>query len=375
MRRKSAQALAKKVWNMVVLKNKDQKKSSVRSKISDDDSSNDDRHTLSISSKDSIQSEPQMADPDAFVTEDDGSCCIIDTVEHTYDGEEHVTRHDDSISDTEKENEPLLETALKVNLDESMPEDVGLSEGNEKAESEERLGTLTLKDDASCASQEESRSQTSDQTSCLEELNEENVFVEGAAVHIIKGTNKGKCGIISRVTSKCVFISISGFDKHVRKTKSNEFLQLSHQKRSCDKQQDNSCAPEIFLQGNRVRIKRGTNKECQGIISRTTEKCVFISIKGFPQDVRKKKSTEFLQLLNDGAGNGLQKIDEQACAEEISEANAFVVGSQVRVVKGNHLGQCGVISRVTKKSAFVSIEGLSKDIRKWKSDKFLQMIN
>ena len=233
---------------------------------------------------------------------------------------------------------------------------------------------LTLKDNASDESRSTlSQSQGIDEASCVEELNKDNSFVVGAAVHIIKGTNIGKCGIISRVTSKCVFISISGFDKDVRKTKSNEFLQLSNQKRICN---NDSGPQEIFVQGNWVRIKKGLHKDCHGIISRTTEKCVFISIKGFPKDVRKKKSAEFLQLLNEGAGDGLQDIDEQPCGEEISEVeeNVFVVGSQVRVVKGNHLGKCGVISRVTNKSAFVSIEGLSKDIRKWKSDKFLQII-
>jgi ribosomal protein L24 len=296
VRRKSAQALAKKVWNIMVLKNKDQKKSS--SKISDDNSSNDDdRHTLSISSKDSIQSESQLADPDAFSKEDDGSWSIVDTVdvEPTFDDAEHVEHDDYSSSDAEKENDSLpAPAAQQVNLDESTHEEGSVLEGNEEAES------VKLKsDDTSCvskasASQDESRSSTLsqsqgiDQTSCLEDQNEENPFVPGAAVHIIKGTNKGKCGIISRVTNKCVFISISGLDKDVRKTKSNEFLQFSNQKTNSTKQQHNSGPQEIFLQGNSVRILKGLHKGCQGIISRTTEKCVFISIEGFRKDVRKK---------------------------------------------------------------------------------------
>ena len=368
----------------MVLKNKDQKKSS--SKISDDDNSSndDDRHTISISSKDSIQSELQLADPDAFVKEDDGSFVIIETVDveqPTFDDAKHV-KLDDSSSDTEKENDSLpAPEALQVNLDESTHEEGSVQDGNEQMES------VKLKDDTSRAFQDDasqdecrstlSQSQGVDQISCIEDLKEENSFVPGAAVHIIKGTNKGKCGIISRVTDKCVFISISGLDKDVRKTKSNEFLQFSNQKTTCNKQQHNSSPQEIFLQGNSVRIKKGSHRGCQGIISRTTEKCVFISITGFPKDVRKKKSVEFLQLLNDDTNYELQGIDDQACAaeaEETSEVNVFDVGRQVRVIKGNHLGKCGVISRVTNKSVFASIEGMSKDIRKSKSDKFLQIM-
>lgn len=367
----------------MVLKNKDQKKSS--SKISDDDSSNDDdRHTISISSKDSIEPESQMADPDAFSSkeEGDGSFIIVDTVdvEPTFDDAEHVEHDDYSSSDAEKENDSLpAPAAQQVNLDESTHGEGSVLEGNEEAES------VKLKDDTSCASkasaaQDESRSTLSqsqriDQTSYLKNQNEENAFVPGAAVHIIKGTNKGKCGIISRVTDKCVFISISGLDKDVRKTKSNEFLQFSNQ--TTTTKQHHSGPQEIFLQGNSVLIKKGLHRGCQGIISRTTEKCVFISIEGFSKDVRKKKSVAFLQLLNDNANYELQGIDDQVCAaeaEETSEVNVFDVGRQVRVIKGNHLGKCGVISRVTNKSVFISIEGMSKDIRKSKSDKFLQIM-
>jgi ribosomal protein S4E len=83
-----------------------------------------------------------------------------------------------------------------------------------------------------------------------------------------------------------------------------------------------------------------------------------------------------LQLLDDNANYGLKDSDDQACAEaeETSEVNVFDVGRQVRVIKGNHLGKCGVISRVTKKSVFISSEGMPKDIRKSKSDKFLQIM-
>ena len=123
-----------------------------------------------------------------------------------------------------------------------------------------------------------------DQPLFLEESYEENAFVEGAAVHIIKGTNRGKCGIISRTTSKCVFISISGFDKDVRKTKSNEFVKIVDHHEINNKH--HNFDPQ---EGNFVRIKKGVHTDCHGIISRITEKCVYISIGGLHKDVRKKK--------------------------------------------------------------------------------------
>mmetsp|Transcript_9756 Transcript_9756/g.19757 ORF Transcript_9756/g.19757 Transcript_9756/m.19757 type:complete len:407 (+) Transcript_9756:93-1313(+) len=389
IRRRSVR-LAKKVWNVVLNNNKDQRKSrsSVRStKISDDSSNdNDGGHTLSVSSNDSSQYEPQNADVDLVIernVEEDvdvESCCMSQSIdvenhdaieENNHDVTElHV--HDDTGSVTEKDNSSLPVTAPR-HLDESAHEDGDTSKEGSKVESEELLEML--KDNTSCDDEGTvSQSQGIDQHLCLEEFSEENAFVEGAEVHIIKGTNKGKRGIISRVTSKCAFISIDGFDKDVRKTKSIEFLEIANQKKIWSKQHHNSDPQECFLEGNLVQIKEGAHKGCQGIISRTTAKCVFISIRGFSKEIRKKKSAEFLEILNDGTDCAPQDIDQQVCAEESSEVNDFVVGMQVRIVKGNHLGNCGVISRLTNKCAFVSIEGVAKDIRKTKSDQFLQIV-
>ena len=55
---------------------------------------------------------------------------------------------------------------------------------------------------------------------------EENKLKAGVKVRIIKGTYEGERGKITRVTDKCVFISIDGVDKDVRKTKSLEFVQI-----------------------------------------------------------------------------------------------------------------------------------------------------
>ena len=55
---------------------------------------------------------------------------------------------------------------------------------------------------------------------------EENILKAGTEVRIIKGTYGGECGEITRVTDKCIFISINGVDKDVRKTKSLEFVQI-----------------------------------------------------------------------------------------------------------------------------------------------------
>jgi len=460
IRRRSVR-LAKKVWNVVLNNNKDQRKSrsSVRStKISDDSSNDDDGgHTLSVSSNDSSQYEPQNADVDLVIernVEEDvdvESCCMSQSIdvenhdaieENNHDVIElHV--HDDTGSVTEKDNSSLPVTAPR-HLDESAHEDGDTSKEGSKVESEELLEMLTdntscadegtgtvsqsqgieqqlcqeefkeenafvegagvhinleesahedgdtskegskveleellemLKDNTSCDDEGTvSQSQGIDQHLCLEEFSEENAFVEGAEVHIIKGTNKGKRGIISRVTSKCAFISIDGFDKDVRKTKSIEFLEIANQKKIWSKQHHNSDPQECFLEGNLVQIKEGAHKGCQGIISRTTAKCVFVSIRGLSKEIRKKKSAEFLEILNDGTDCAPQDIDQQVCAEESSEVNDFVVGMQVRIVKGNHLGNCGVISRMTSKCAFVSIEGVAKDIRKTKSDQFLQIV-
>ena len=274
-----------------------------------------------------------------------------------------------------EENAFVEGTDVHINLEESAHEDDDISKEGSKVESEE-LSEM-LKDNTPCADEGAatvSQSQGIDQQLCQEEFSIENAFVEGAEVHIIKGTNRGKRGIISRVTSKCAFISIDGVDKDVRKTKSIEFLEIANQEEICSKQYHNSDPQESSLLGNLVRIKKGAHKNCQGIISRTSEKCVFISIRGLSKEIRKKKSVEFLEILNDGADCAPQDINQQACAEESSEENDFVVGMQVRVVKGNHLGNCGVISRLTSKCAFVSIEGVAKDIRKTKSDQFLQIV-
>eukprot|EP00985_Skeletonema_marinoi_P005917 scaffold2572_cov75-Skeletonema_marinoi.AAC.5 len=388
IRRRSVR-LAKKVWNVVLNNNKDQRKSrSVRSTKISDDSSNDGGHTLSVSSNDSSQYEPQNADVDRIVEGnveegvDVESCCMSQSIdvenhdaieENNHDVTElHV--HDDTGSVTEKDNSSLSVTA-PGHLDVSAHEDGDTSKEGSKAESEELLEILM--DNTSCADEGTgtvSQSQGIDQQLCQEEFKEENAFAEGAEVHIITGTNKGKRGIISRVTSKCAFISIDGFDKDVRKTKSSEFLEIANQKEICCKQHHNSDPQECFLEGNLVQIKEGAHKGCQGIISRTTAKCVFISIRGLSKEIRKKKSAEFLEILNDGTDCAPQDIDQQVCAEESSEVNDFVVGMQVRIVKGNHLGNCGVISRLTSKCAFVSIEGVAKDIRKTKSDQFLQIV-
>eukprot|EP00984_Skeletonema_dohrnii_P019745 scaffold9511_cov182-Skeletonema_dohrnii-CCMP3373.AAC.2 len=479
IRRRSVR-LAKKVWNVVLNNNnKDQRKSrSVRStKISDDSSNDDDDdggHTLSVSSNDSSQYEPQIVDVDPVVessAEEDvdvESCCMsqsMDVENHDVEEENNhdVTElyvHDDTSSVTEKDNSSLPAVTAPGHIDESAHEDGDTSKEGSKAESEELLERLTdntsqcddegagtvsqsqgidqqlcqeefneenvfvdvaavvvihqpsyegaeahinleesvhedgdtskegskveseelletLKDNTSCADEGAgivSQPQGIDQQLCQEEFSEENAFVEGAAVHIIKGTNRGKRGIISRVTSKCAFISIDGFDKDVRKTKSIEFLEIANQEEICSKQYHNSDPQESFLLGNLVRIKKGAHKDCQGIISRITEKCVFISIRGLSKEIRKKKSIEFLEILNDGTDCAPQDINQQACAEESREVNDFVVGMQVRIVKGNHLGNYGVISRLTSKCAFVSIEGVAKDIRKTKSDQFLQIV-
>lgn len=55
---------------------------------------------------------------------------------------------------------------------------------------------------------------------------EDYMLKTGVKVCIIKGTYEGECGKITRVTDKCVFISINGVDKDVRKTKSLEFVQI-----------------------------------------------------------------------------------------------------------------------------------------------------
>lgn len=311
IRRRSVR-LAKKVWNVVLNNNKDQRKSrSVRfTKISDDSSNdNDGGHTLSVSSNNSSQYEPQNIVGDNPVVESNDEEDV--DVSQSMDVENHdaieennhdVTElyvHDDTSSVTEKDNSSLPVTA-PAHFDESAHEDGGTSKEGSKVESEELLEML--KDNTSCADEGAgtvSQSQGIDQQLCQEEFSEENAFVEGAEVHIIKGTNKGKRGIISRVTSKCAFISIDGFDKDVRKTKSNEFLEIANQKEICCKQHHNSDPQECFLEGNLVQIKEGAHKGCQGIISRTTAKCVFISIRGLSKEIRKKKSAEFLEILNE----------------------------------------------------------------------------
>jgi len=304
----------------------------------------------------------------------------MDTVESNQDVTELGLQqeHDDSDTDEMKDTNSLPLTVLQVNLDESAQGDGSVHEGVSKAVSEDWLKILTLNDNTSSPSRDEEDASTLtqppgiDQPLWLEESYEENVFVEGAAVHIIKGTNNGKCGIISRTTSKCVFISISGFDEDVRKTKSNEFLKIVDHHEINNKH--HNFDPQ---EGNFVRIKKGVHTDCHGIISRITEKCVYISIGGLHKDVRKKKSTEFLELLNDGSDCAPQdlNLDKQASSGESSELSVFVVGKQVRIVKGSHLGQCGVISRVTNKSVFVSIMNMPKDIRKMKSDQFLHIVD
>ena len=49
---------------------------------------------------------------------------------------------------------------------------------------------------------------------------------EGATVRIIKGTNKDKCGPITRTTSKSVWVYIPGMSKNVIKKRSFVFLQI-----------------------------------------------------------------------------------------------------------------------------------------------------
>jgi ribosomal protein L24 len=343
IRRRSARALAKKVWS-VVLSNKDQKKNSLRSRISD--YSNDDRRSASFSSKDSGQTDESTADHLAITEDGTGNHNNVDNdatgadenMSHPSTAQQHQS-DPPSIKDEEKTQ---TET---VHVDGDLPiEDVP------KTKSEE------MNDDESCA--------RIDQQLCVEEFNEDNAFVEGAEVQIIKGTHKGTCGIISRLTSKCAFISIAGMPKDVRKTKSNEFLKIVRQK-----EEHNSGTPEIaFLEGNLVRIKRGTHKDCHGVISRTTEKCFL------PKDVRKTKSADFLEVLNSCVPQESQQIEQVSIAES-NEVSAFAVGMRVRVMKGKYLGKCGVISRVTSKCAFVSIEGMTKDIRKTKSKQFLHVID
>jgi len=394
IRRRSARALAKKVWN-VVLNTKDQKKNSLRSRISDD--SNDDGRTVSVSSNDSSQSEPRTADPDPIfetdTTEDDD---YMPQRTENHDVSEHdndatVADENSSQTSTTQEHEcdpPSIKDEEKSHavLDGSLEETVHVDGGLPIDEVVSKTKSEELNDDTSCVSQEGTitalKPQRIGQEVCVEEINEDNAFVEGAEVQIIKGTHTGKCGIISRVTSKCAFISIGGVPKDVRKTKSNEFLKIVSQKEATVhtqfKKQHNSGPQENpFLEGNLVRIKRGTHKDCHGVISRTTEKCVYISIRGLPKDVRKTKSAEFLEILDGDTSCVPQESQqiEQVSISESNEMNVFVAGVRVRIVKGKYLGRCGVILRVTSKCAFVSIEGVTKDLRKTKSDQFLQVIH
>lgn len=388
IRRRSARALAKKVWNVVL--NKDQKKITSRSRTMGK-VSNETRRTRSVgSSKDSSLSDPQTAGPVPIIetTEeyDDNSMPQSenhDVTDETSDADKENSSHTSNVHD---EEEPKSETVL----DESHVDIVHVEGGLPKeVVSKTKSGELLeiLNDDTSCVSQEGASTalqpQQTYQQVCLEESNEANTLVEGADVHIIKGAHQGERGIISRVTNKCAFISIDGIPEDVRKTKSNDFLKIFNQKESVDhtqiKKQRNSgqqVQDEPFPIGTLVRIKRGTHKDFHGVISRTTKKCVFISIRGVSKDVRKTKSPEFLEILNDDtscAPRESQHVNQQVI-EESNEVNVFVVGVRVLIVKGKYLGKHGVITRLTFKVAFVSIEGVARDVRKTKSDEFLQVV-
>lgn len=103
------------------------------------------------------------------------------------------------------------------------------------------------------------------------------------------------------------------------------------------------------------------------MISHVTDKSAFVTIRSLSRDVRKKKSEEFLEVLNDVPQ---QIIVEQECAK-----SEYTAGVKVKIIKGTHMGECGTISRVTGKSVFIAFEGIAKEVRKTKSDKFLKLVN
>ena len=78
---------------------------------------------------------------------------------------------------------------------------------------------------------------------------------------------------------------------------------------------------DMFVKGMNVRILKGASEGKHGTISRLTEKCAFISIEGMGKDVRKTKSFEFIQILDDYGNVVVQeqhnsmvkKEDEQWC--------------------------------------------------------------
>ena len=222
-------------------------------------------------------------------------------------------------------------------------------------------------------------------------------FVEGTAVTIIKGTHQGKRGVISRVTNKFAFISIDKISKDVKKTKSSQFLAIIDTTQNkeptnnnltlTEETKDEPRTPlqqkhdEMFAKGTSVRIKRGTYKDRQGIITGVTDKCVFVSIHGLDKDVRKTKSEQFLEIMMfnyeqeyASTDPGVQRTEHVHMNESNAES-VYVTGTRVHIVKGKFAGHSGIISRVTSKVVFVSIEGVKKDVRKTKSDQFLQVVD
>ena len=279
-------------------------------------------------------------------------------------------------SDTPNDREKSTSPQSSVNVQDQLEVSTNVvnvqSKEDSKTKSEDTFDVLA--DNMHSAPEERattaSRLQDNGEEACLENKEE---FVAGTTVLIIKGAYKGEHGIISRVTSKSAFISIDGMDRDIRKTKSKVFLVVAGQNElqvhaDCDKALN---LQDAILPGKLVRIKKGTHKDCHGVISRVTDKSAFVTIRGLSRDIRKKRSEEFLEVLNDVPQ---QIIVEQECAKE-SEVSKYTAGVKVKIVKGTHMGKCGIISRVTSKSVFIAVEGIGKDVRKTKSDKFFQLVN
>jgi ribosomal protein L24 len=431
-KRRSARALAIKVWNVMVPNNnsKDQTKSSA-------DSSGDDGHTVSGTCKEtSVQSQSMSADDHSESTVDpNNDMKDVDEDRRLAPPRGLVEMHtsendnDNDVSiDTNSEAQQLPKPITITTHQQYKPDKLGSALSELDKENTSQLQTATPNDVArneredilllsSSTTKKAQQYITADQqvanttsdnkdNNCSDviEVNDAS-FVEGTAVSIIKGTHQGKRGVISRVTNKFAFISIDKISKDVKKTKSSQFLAIidttqnkeptnndltpaeetkDEPRTSPQKEQD-----KMFVKGTSVRIKRGTYRDRQGIITRTTDKCVYVSIHGLDKDVRKSKSEHFLEIMmfNDDKSRGSQQED---CAStdrgvqrtehvlHMNEANnesVYVSGTRVNIVKGKFAGHSGIISRVTSKVAFVSIEGVKKDVRKTKSDQFLQEVD
>jgi ribosomal protein L24 len=412
-----------KVWNVMVPNNnsKDQTKSSA-------DSTGDDGHTVSGNSKDtSVQSQ--------FLSTDDHSESTVDPNNDMKDVDEdrslapprglvemHTSENDHvseaqlqkpititthqqykpdkmgpALSELDKENTSQLQTATPNDVSRNEHEDILLlSSANEDTKKAQQYIT---------ADHQVANTTSNNRGNNWPDVEVKDAsFVEGTAVIIIKGTHQGKRGVISRVTNKFAFISIDKISKDVKKTKSSQFLAIIEPTQNKEPTNDNLTIAEetkdeprtspqkkqdeMFVKGTSVRIKRGTYKDRQGIITRVTDRCVFISIHGLDKDVRKTKSEHFLEIMmfNDdkscgspqeeyaSTDRGVQRT-EHVHMDESNDESVYVTGTRVNIVKGKFAGHSGIISRVTSKVAFVSIEGVKKDVRKTKSGQFLQVVD